>query len=170
MPKINYKKGFTLIELLVVIAIVGLLSGIVLTFINSARMSAKDARIKTNVKSIKTQLDVGFNGIRYIDLRANSEVPGLNQSGYLYGYTWNCVPPKFGSSIEACKSIMSLMDDTVKQGGDIIYRINSKNGDVRATDFAIYGKLSSDGTQYFCLDSVGGSKQKTSIINSVTCQ
>lgn len=46
------QKGFTLVELLVSIAIVGILSGIVLVSLNSAREKAKIARAKSEIRSI----------------------------------------------------------------------------------------------------------------------
>ena len=63
---LKYKnRGFTLIELLVVIAIIGILSGIVLTSVNSARISARDARRTADMNNIYKalimyQLDKGF--------------------------------------------------------------------------------------------------------------
>lgn len=57
------KKGFTLIELLVVIAIIGILSGIVLTSLNSARLRSKDGRVISNLRQAKTLFELNrLNG------------------------------------------------------------------------------------------------------------
>ncbi|MEK7074949.1 MAG: prepilin-type N-terminal cleavage/methylation domain-containing protein, partial [Patescibacteria group bacterium] len=44
--------GFTLIELLVVISVIGLLSSIVLTTANSARMKSRNARRKSDMNQL----------------------------------------------------------------------------------------------------------------------
>jgi prepilin-type N-terminal cleavage/methylation domain-containing protein len=51
-------RGFTLIELLVVIAIIGLLSSIVITSLNAARMKGRDAKRLSDVKQIQLALSL----------------------------------------------------------------------------------------------------------------
>lgn len=60
MP-INTKNGFTLIELLVVISIIGVLSGIILQSINSARLKSDDVRRVSDIKSIANAINMYFN-------------------------------------------------------------------------------------------------------------
>ncbi len=60
MEKKN-KKGFTLIELLVVVAIMGLLAGVAIVALNSARQKARDARRVADVKQIQTALELYYN-------------------------------------------------------------------------------------------------------------
>ncbi len=52
------KKGFTLIELLVVISIIGVLVAVSIFGLSSARESARDARRKSDLESIKAGLEL----------------------------------------------------------------------------------------------------------------
>lgn len=58
---LSAKKGFTLIELLVVIAIISLLSSVVLTSLQSAKLKAKDSQRLTEMKQIQKALEFYYD-------------------------------------------------------------------------------------------------------------
>lgn len=66
-------KAFTLIELLVVIAIIGILAGVVLVSLNSARVKARDARRMSDAKAIQTAMAMYFAD--------NGDYPGAAPTG-----------------------------------------------------------------------------------------
>jgi prepilin-type N-terminal cleavage/methylation domain-containing protein len=54
-------RGFTLIELLVVIAIIGVLSSVVMTSLNSARIKARDAKRASDIRQLQTALELYYH-------------------------------------------------------------------------------------------------------------
>jgi prepilin-type N-terminal cleavage/methylation domain-containing protein len=78
------QKGFTLIELLVVISIISLLASIVLTSVNSARVKARDAKRRGDLKQLSTALNLYY--AKYETFPVSTPVcnPGQN----VYGDYW----------------------------------------------------------------------------------
>ena len=77
-------RGFTLIELLVVIAIIGILSSVVLASLNTARQKGRDARRISDVKQIRTAMDLYYDSAQSYPLSigtASSSV--LITGGYI---------------------------------------------------------------------------------------
>ncbi len=61
----KFSKGFTLIELLVVIAIIGILAGIVLASLGTARSGGKDSAVKEQLSGLRAQMEIFANGGSY---------------------------------------------------------------------------------------------------------
>ena len=59
--KKNKDSGFTLIELLVVVAIIGILSSIVLSSLNSARLKARDVKRKEDMVQLRSALEMYYS-------------------------------------------------------------------------------------------------------------
>jgi len=74
----NRSSGFTLIELLVVVAIIGVLSSVVLSSLNTARMKARDTKRLTTIRQIQASLEVYYsnNGVYPIVLAYHNTSSG----------------------------------------------------------------------------------------------
>jgi type II secretion system protein G len=81
----NKNKGFTLIELLVVIAIIGILASVVLSSLNSARASARDAKRTGDIKAVITALELYRN--------QNSQYPTPSLTSAACGGANFCLAP-----------------------------------------------------------------------------
>lgn len=78
------KRGFTLIELLVVIAIIGILAGIVIPSLNSAKTGGRDAKRLADIKNIQLALSLFYSdNLKYpVDIYT-SGAGGLIAGGYM---------------------------------------------------------------------------------------
>src|SRR5690242_11378305 len=120
-------RGFTLIELLVVIAIIGILAGIVLASLGTARTSAGDAKTREQLNSLRTAMET------YYSTNGN------------YGSATNaCSGGAFANA-----SISSLVSSTNYPSGTTF-----KCGATSATAaWAVEASLGGGG--FFCVDSNG---------------
>ena len=61
MQKMTNKRGFTLIELLVVIAIIGILSSVLLAYLNTSRGKARDTQRITEINQLQNALELFYS-------------------------------------------------------------------------------------------------------------
>ncbi|MFA6602054.1 MAG: type II secretion system protein [Candidatus Paceibacterota bacterium] len=142
----RYTKGFTLIELLVVIAIIGILASVVLVSLNSARKKGQDARVVSDVQQLRIALESGFNGSTYPDINASANT--INPTG-----PQNAATTQLTTDITAQTSVFTVFSSP----------------STGATAYAIYGRLVSDNTKHFCIDSNGKTNQSATLGSTVVC-
>jgi prepilin-type N-terminal cleavage/methylation domain-containing protein len=145
------EKGFTLIELLVVIAIIGILSSVVLASLNTARNKGADAAIKADLAGIRSSAEVLYDTLQ-------------NK----YAAT--------GASLTTCASTSgSILGDSNVQAALKHATTTSAQATAYETCFvtpaayAIAVKYKSDGAKFWCIDSVGSSKEVTTVPTTTVC-
>jgi prepilin-type N-terminal cleavage/methylation domain-containing protein len=99
--------GFTLVELIVVIGIISLLSSIVMTGVDIARLKARDAALLSSVNNLRTSLEQ-----EYVNAGNYGALLGTGAAGVWIQKKEDCDSANFGGSFGGpvtamCKKIIS---------------------------------------------------------------
>ncbi len=153
----GFNKGFTLIELLVVIAIIGILAGIVLASLGSARSGGKDAAVQEQMSSMRTQAELFYaaNSNTYTTVCAS----GTNNIAALVTATISSSGVSGGAQSNTANAAGAYNKVTCYQA---------------AGTWAVEAPLSASisGTpKMWCVDSTGfsGPKSATLLANATSC-
>ncbi len=148
--------GLTLIELLVSFSLVAIMAAITIAVLTNSRSGIADVHIIADVQEARASLQYGFVNPVYTDLYfANGGAVVTNAPGAL------------SSNGAGHAALVSVQVDITLHESAIAYRIdtNTISGGPftpNAVAYAIYGRLVSDPSKYFCMDSAGKTNPATS--------
>lgn len=130
---LTIKRGFTLIELLIVMTIIGVLAALSLFALRGARESARDARRKADLETIRSGLEIyKADCDYYVD---NLPVPDSSLDG-------NDAPCSVGASNVYIKAV----PDDPLSGRDYTYAPSGCTGGTDCTEYLVWAALEDPGT------------------------
>lgn len=143
----KFKQGFTLIELIVVIALIGIMSGIVVAALSSAKKGGEDAAIQSSLTKMQTQSELyyssfnnyGSNSVAYEDVCPTDEIASTTAG--LLGVSG--------------LGLLSFTKDLVSRVGSVNTLCTVSSNGAR---WAVASVLKEDDTRVACVDSTGGLK------------
>ncbi len=147
MKKLSLKRGFTLIELLVVVAIIGILASVVLASLTSARTKGTDAAIKAALSGSRAQAELYYDN-------AQTYLGVCTTAGTGIG----------GMILNAAQKLNSA--NTVTSAAWVDNEGGAANSAVchdTALGWAAMVSMKGTGTNGWCVDSTGASKESASL-------
>ncbi len=140
------ERGFTLIELLVVIAIIGILAGLVLSSLSTARTNARTAAIKSGVNEFRKLMEFEYIATgSYTNL--NKLWVGTGTSCAARGYAGAYA----AKAVEICENLINNIGSSVTLAFHT--GVDTASGFSNASQYAIMARLPS-GT-FYCVGSSG---------------
>jgi prepilin-type N-terminal cleavage/methylation domain-containing protein len=151
IKKINSTlKAFTLIELLVVIAIIGILSGIVIVNLNSARQKGQDSAIKNQASQIRSA------ALLYQD-----DNNAFSTSNVGRNFTSSATACNIAGTVFTSSGIADAMSGIAVNSGTSPLCSNGTqavSGTGIMSSWALFARLRSDTSKFWCVDSSGNAK------------
>jgi len=148
-------------ELLIVIAIMGILAAIIMVSINSARSRGTNTRVLSEIMQIRTQLEIGYGGGKYLDLISSvghvATVVSAN-SGFDNLQTLLCDIGNQNSYIDTVSNDIEVTCNGISglRSGVVIYSVDTGPS---VTSYGIYSTTTPGG--YICVDSYGNNVSTT---------
>ena len=139
--EMKHSQGFTLIELLVVIAIIGLLASIVLVSLSSARQKGLDTRVISDIRQLRIQMEADYTPT----------------AGYSASFAST-------NTLVGTGAYATLTGDIGTNGGTF-----NVTGASPYSSFALYSKLPSNTSIYYCMDSKGNTNPAAATNIGTTC-
>ena len=147
-------KAFTLIELLVVIAIIGVLSSVVLASLNTARLKAADASVKSELAQFRTIMN-----FEYTDTGSYSAIKSGGAAGWnAAGSTCSGFTGTYASQAKSICDSLVKATGTLCTGSCVWFGYTNPDAPDKFTIMAYlpYESAKAGGARWFCMGSGGG--------------